>query len=85
MRESTRETLTGLTTGLARAEEAAELARERRSSGNPSRSGLPEARLRFQRVDMVEMCELMREIPFIDALSERRLVEGKSTQLSLRS
>jgi hypothetical protein len=34
---------------------------------------------------MVEMCELMREMPFIDALSEQRLIEGKSTQLSLRS
>lgn len=75
----------GLTTGLAKADEAAELARDRRSSGKPSRSGLPEARLRLHRVDMVEMCELMREMPFIDALSEQRLVEGKSTQLSLRS
>jgi len=75
----------GLTTGLARAEEAAELARERRASGNPSRSGLPEARLRLHRVDMVEMCELMREIPFTDAPSERCLVKGKSMQLSPRS
>jgi hypothetical protein len=74
----------GLTTGLAKAE-AAELARDRRSSGNPSRSELAEARLRFHRVDMVDICELMRETPFIEALSERRLIAGKSTQLSLRS
>lgn len=64
--------LMGLTTGLVSAEEAAELARERRSSGRVSRSGLPEVRLDFQRVDMVEICEPMRETPFIDGVSEPR-------------
>lgn len=75
-----------LTIGLAKADEAAELARERRSSGRASRSGLPEARLDFQRVDMVEMCELIRETPFIDGLSEQRFSKGgRSIPLSLRS
>ena len=79
--------LIGLTTGLAKAEEAAELARERTSSGNASRSGLPEARLDFHLVDMVEMCDPMRETPFKDKLSERRFLgeEGTSKPVSLRS
>lgn len=83
--ESTRLMGTGLVIGLARAEEAVELARERRSSGNISASP-PEPRF-FQRADMVEMCELMRETPFIDTLSERRFFgEGAvSMPVSLRS
>jgi hypothetical protein len=72
--ESNRPTeLTGLMTGLARAEEAAELARDRRSSIKPS-SVPPEACLDFQRADMVEMCELMRDTPFMEE-SEQRFFE----------
>lgn len=80
--------LMGLTIGLAKADEAAELARARRSSEKASRSGLPEARLDFQRVDMVEMCEPMRETPFIDGVSEPRFscnCKSKPTPLSVRS
>jgi hypothetical protein len=62
--------LTGLMTGLVRAEEAAELARDRRSSTKPS-SVSPEARLDLQRVDMVEMCELMRDTPFMEESEQR--------------
>lgn len=57
--------------GLAREEEAAEFARDRRSSGNMSPSAPPEARFVFHRADMVEIWELMRETPFIERLSER--------------
>lgn len=58
-------------TGLASAEEAAELARDRRSSGYISRSGLPDVRLDFQRAETVEP---MRETRFIDKLLERRFL-----------
>jgi len=68
--ESTRLMGMGPTIGLARADEAAEFARDRRSSENMSPS--LDMRLAFQRADMVEMCELIRETPFIDMLSERR-------------
>lgn len=64
----------GLTTGLAKAEEAVELARERRSSGKKSRSGEPEERLDFHLVEIVEIWDPMREAPFIDKLSERRFL-----------
>ena len=69
--ESTR--LMGMepTMGLAKAEEAAEFARDRRSSGKISPSAPLEDRFVFHRADMVEMCELMRETPFIETLSER--------------
>jgi hypothetical protein len=80
--------LMGITTGLAKADEAAELARERRSSGKTSRSGLPEVRLDFQRVDMVEMWEPMRETPFIDGVSDPRFsrnCRSMPTPLSVRS
>lgn len=78
--------LIGHKAGLAKAEDAAELARERRSSVK-SRSGLPEVRLDFHLVDMVEMWELMRETPFIERLSDRRFFgEGaKSIPVSLKS
>jgi hypothetical protein len=75
------------TIGLAKAEEAAEFARDRRSSGKISPSPPPEDRLVFHRADMVEMCELMRETPFIETLSERLFFgEGAvSMPVSLRS
>ncbi|MBZ6374557.1 MAG: hypothetical protein LBE67_05990 [Kocuria palustris] len=75
--------------GLAKAEEAAEFARDRRSSGKISPSAPLEDRLFFHRADMVEMCELMRETPLNDALSEpERLFFGDgavSMPVSLRS
>lgn len=79
--------LIGLVTGLANAEEATELARERRSSEKASRSGLePETRLDFHLVDIVEMWEPMRETPFIDMLSDRRFSGmGMSMHVSVRS
>jgi hypothetical protein len=47
--------LIGVVMGLASAEEAAELARDRKSSGKMSRSGLPDARLDFQRDETVDI------------------------------
>lgn len=84
--ESFRSPGRGLTIGLARADDAAELARERRSSGKISLSSL-ELRFVFQRADMVEMWELMRETPFIETLSERRVSGdgGISMPVSLQS
>lgn len=86
--ESTRLTGTGPVVGLAKAEEAAEFARDRRASGNVSPSPL-EDRLVFHRADMVEMCELMRETPFNDIVSEpERLFFGDgavSMPVTLRS
>lgn len=66
--------LIGVIMGLARAEEAAELARDRKSSGKMSRSGLPDARLDFQRDETVDIWEPMRDTPFTDKLSERRFL-----------
>lgn len=73
--------------GLAKAEEAVEFARDRRSSGKTSPSAPLEDRLVFHRADMVEMCELMRETPFIETLSERLFFGdgGVSMLVTLRS
>lgn len=79
--------LTGAITGLAKAEEAAELARDRNSSGKKSRSGDSEVRRDFHLVDMVEICDPIRETPFMDRLSERRFLGeyGMSMPTSLKS
>lgn len=67
MEASTR--VVGLPTGLARTEEA-EFARERGSVKEPSSSVPTEERLGFQRVDIVEMREPTRGIPFNEVPSE---------------
>jgi hypothetical protein len=73
--------------GLAKAEEAAEFARDRRSSRKISHSPSPEDRLVFHRADMVDICELIRETPFSETLSERLFFgDGAvSIPVSLRS
>ena len=67
-------------TGLAKADDV-ELARDRGSSERVPSSSIPsEVRLGFQRVDIVDMRELMREIPLIEPLSGR-LSSGEYVRL----
>lgn len=79
---------TGYPVGLTRADEAVELVRERQLSGyEASRSTSSDCR-DFQRPDMVETRELMRERPLVDViLSGRRFLGewGISMLASVRS
>ena len=73
--------------GLAITDDA-ELVRERSCVANTSApSGPSEARLDFQRVEMVEMREPMRERPRAEILSERRFLGewARSMPASVRS
>lgn len=78
---------TGRMTGLTRVEDT-ELARDKNPSANGSSMDVAsEPYLALHRAEIFEIRELMREMPFIDALSERRFFgeRGASIQASVRS